>query len=182
MGILLTQVSSDAPVSLAEAKAWCSIEEDNNRFDSVLELLIAGTVRGIERYLGKSISQATWAYTLDRFCHDQIELPRGPVTGIQSFTYLDDSAEEQNIDPASYVLDITSNPQRIVLLPESSWPSTADRPNAVTITFKTEMVQAQIDDIKLAILRLVSHGLDNREEDQSQLIADMLHQHRNLII
>jgi len=161
MGIVLTSLSSVLPVTVAQAKEWCTIEASNTSQDGVFAILIDGAVREIERFLGQSIEPAEWRLMLDCFT-DAIEFPRGPVTEITAFTYLDATGVMQTVNPDAYVLDITSMPQRILRDPYHTWPPHYNQPGVITVEFKAGMEIDNFADIKVAILQIVAARFDDR--------------------
>ncbi len=161
MGILQTAIVSANPVSLADAKAWCTVEASNTAQDGVFTMLLAGARADVERITGLAFGTVTWLLTLDCWA-DCIDLPRGPVSEITSVKYLDGLGVETLLSPATYMLDMTSHPQRILRDPLHAWPSHYSRPAAISITFKTVMDPAIIDDLKLAILMIVAARYEDR--------------------
>lgn len=160
MGLQQVTAAADPVVTLEQAKAHCSIEGDD--WDVLLELYIAAATEEAERFLDRSLAPQTWLLTLDGFCRDAIALPKGPVTNVESIVYLDDTRVERTLSPSIYIEDLISDPQRVVRDPDQSWPSTADLPNAVEITFATGF-EAVPANAKLAILQAVATWFGNRE-------------------
>ena len=160
MGLQQVTAAADPVVTLEQAKAHCSIEGDD--WDDLLGLYIQAATAEAEQFLDRSLAPQTWLLTLDDFCGDAITLPMGPVTNVDSIVYLDDDRVQRTLSPAIYIEDLISDPQRVVLDPDQSWPNTADLPNGVKITFTTGFMAVPAN-AKLAILQAVATWFGNRE-------------------
>ena len=123
-----------APLVAADVRGHCSIAEDDSFYDSLLTKYIAAANNMIEEKSGKAFGAQTWKLRLDAF-PVMIALPRGPVTGVSWIKYIDANGTEQTLDAAKYITDLVSNPARIVPVPDSDWPETQARINAVTVQF-----------------------------------------------
>lgn len=164
MGLTLITPATDAPITRAEVKVWARISADNTAFDDAIDMIIPGAVRDVEQYTGKTITEQVWRLTLDRFC-GEIELPRGPVTAIDSFTYLDDNGVSRDVMASTYILDLTCTPQRVLLAPNAAWPSYQNRLSAITIEFRTAMLDDNVAaDMKQAMIMLAAYLFDNPTE------------------
>jgi hypothetical protein len=65
----------------------------------------------------------------------EIFVPRPPLVSVDSIKYYDDGGILQTLDPAAYIVDLNSEPGRIVPAVATSWPSTQNRVNAVEVHF-----------------------------------------------
>lgn len=65
----------------------------------------------------------------------EIWLPRAPLQAVTGITYYDDSNTLQTLAPSAYLVDAVSEPGRVVPAIGTAWPSTANRPNAVQVTY-----------------------------------------------
>jgi len=166
----ITAATGDV-VTLEEAKAHCSI--DGTAWDSLLPIYIDAAVAAAEDYLGRALRPQQWQLTLDTFPAGAIELPRGPVTAIDSVDYLDAERVEQVLDDAFWIADLISDPQQIVRDPEQQWPETARVPNAVSVTFTTGFAQPPAV-VKLAVLQCVAAWFTDREAGMMPIGAQQL--------
>lgn len=66
---------------------------------------------------------------------NEIWLPRAPLQTVDSITYVDGAGAVQTLAPSAYLVDAISEPARITPAPDTTWPSTQARANAVTVTF-----------------------------------------------
>lgn len=155
MGLRLISKAATVPIALADAKALCRIE--GARFDAELGLLMASAAASLGEWAGISLGEQTWELTLDAFS-DAIELPRGPVLTVPAatFTYFDEFGESQQVDPAVYALDLTSDPQWVMRNSDQAWPAVLDAGNVVKLRFTTGFTAETLPDgLRSALLALV---------------------------
>lgn len=176
MGLVQSSAPATWPVTLDEAKFQCRV--DGTKSDLGLQALIEDATDKVEAVLGRSLMAQTWQLTLDEFA-DEIVLPRGPVAAAPAITYLDEDGASQPLSSDLYEVDLTSDPQRIVRRAGASWPSTADRVNAVTITY-TANYTAVPRRVKRAILLLIATWYDDRTADVPQAVYSLVRGSRDL--
>lgn len=178
-GLTLITAAADMAVSLAEAKAHCGIEVDD--FDTLLTGYIDGATAAAEAFTGQAIRPQTWQLALDDFA-DAIELPRGPVTEVSEVTYLDEDGASQTLATSSYVIDLVSNPARVVRDSDATWPDVDDVVNAVTIEFVAGYGTVP-GDIKQALLQAVAAWFADRATAGAlpKGAQDLLWRYRRLI-
>lgn len=123
------------PVTLAEARLWCRIDDDDTSQDAMLLLLIIAMREVAEDLTGCTFAPRVLELTMDSFPSDAIELPQGPVQSVTSISYLDGDGALQVLagSPNEFVEDLYSVPAR--LSPLVGWPSTKDTPNAVRVRY-----------------------------------------------
>lgn len=126
------------PFDVAEAKRHLRIAADVDEFDPDILALIAAVRSWGEAFTGRAFLPQTWDLKADGFpaC---IVLPKPPVTGVTSISYIDQNGDSQTLSSALYTTDLPSGPYappgRIVPAYGQSWPSTRSQPNAVTVRF-----------------------------------------------
>ena len=192
MGLKLITAPADDVVSLEEAKAH--LREDSEDFDAQIQAFIyAATefVDGPNGYLGRALIEQTWDYYLDEFpCRNDwslpvsrrrnyIEIPLPPLIEVVGVFYVNANGEEQQLDASSYIVDDASQPARISLKSNASWPSVAEQPNAVRIRFRAGYIDATNSPptpnvpfpIKAAILMYIGDLYQNRE---NQVVGDAI--------
>jgi len=139
MGIQLI-TGAAAPLTAAQLRLHCSIAPDDSSFDPLLTDYIAGANGLIEEMTGRAFGAQTWKLALDAF-PDEILLSRGPVTGVTWVKYYDAAGTEQTLDASTkYLVDLISDPARLVPAPDQVWPIAQVRANAVTVQFVTGYV------------------------------------------
>lgn len=135
---------------------------------------IPGARAWCEAYLGRAIAQQTIVLTTNQFPSDDfIDLPYGPVREIESVTYLDDGGADAVVDPLEYQLDTYSEPHRLYLAYDTSWPEVVrDVRNSVRIQYiagHTLPSESPNDmplpaGIRTGMLLILGHLWKNRED------------------
>lgn len=149
-------------VSTTEAKDHLRI--DHNDDDNYITNLVKSATSVAERYTQRSFMTQTWVKTLSKFpTKDFIEVLKSPVASITSISYYDADNAQQTFSNYTLV-----SPDIISYLQVNSdgWPSTCIRLDAVEVTFVTGYAtSAELeDDIKHAILMIVGHLYENRQD------------------
>lgn len=125
------------PIDEAEAKRHLRIDDDNDDADTVGWIQAAR--EWAENFTGRAILPQTWDLKLDAFPCGAITLPKPPVTGVTTITYIDTAGALQTLASDRYTTDLPTGPLaqpgRVVAAYGYSWPSTQAVPNAVTVRF-----------------------------------------------
>lgn len=134
-GLVLVTPPAEEPLTLGEAKDHLRVTSTDE--DSLIGRLIVVARQAVERRLGRALITQTLDYTLDAFpTGDVIELPRPPLRSVTSVKHTPDGGVETTFASASYLVDTTGNPGRIVLAVNQSWPSDLlQAANGVVIRF-----------------------------------------------
>jgi len=151
------------PVTLAEAKAQCSVSGSDH--DTRLASLITRARSYVEDYTGRSMITQTWDYYLDGFS-TPIELPNAPLQSVTSVKYYDINGVQQTLNAALYTVLATKEPGQIVPAYEESWPDIRYIPDAIVIRFVCGYGAASTDvpdTLRHAMLLLISHWFENTE-------------------
>lgn len=101
-----------------------------------------------------------------RFRGGKIDLPFPPLQSVDAVKYTDVSGAVQTLAPSLYIMDAISEPGCITPAPDSYWPDTQNRVNAVQISF-TAGYGAAADvpaSIKAWMLMRIAAMYANREE------------------
>lgn len=97
----------------------------------------------------------------------EIQIPRAPVTAVNSIKYVDTTGAQQTLDPTLYQVDPQGDDRPVRILPAygKTWPATRYQPNAVIIEFEAGYADAANVParIKLAIKQTVADWFNNRE-------------------
>lgn len=159
----LNRVSDPAskPVSVSEVKDQSRIETTAE--DTLVERLIDAATASIDGPYGIGICMVSqqWEWAMDRFPL-RFEIPLYPVISVDSIKYTDEDGVEQTLDASVYRVDTHSNPARITLAWNQTWPSARLVSNAVKVTF-TAGYSSVPEDLKHAVIMLVAHWYENRE-------------------
>lgn len=135
---LITDATAE-PVSLADIKVHLGLSTVTTTQDSLLTGLIKGARKHGENYMKRCCLPQAWQLKLDAF-EDEIILPRAPLSSASSdvvITYLDGaSGNSTTLATSCYTVDMDSEPGRITLAYNQTWPNVYPVDNAVTINFK----------------------------------------------
>jgi hypothetical protein len=146
------------PVTLNEVKAYLRI--DGSDEDTMLTTFISVARQSIEDYLNRKMITQTWDLWLDNFgselmfdslipdgvtdgkLSEYLKVDRAidiPIYPLQSVTYLktyDDAGTDTTMSSGDYIVDVYTEPGRLALKNDTSWPSTYLRPvNGIQIRF-----------------------------------------------
>jgi len=173
MALKLIEAPTDEGVTLAEAKAQLTIEE--NDWDTLIQAILDAAVSHVDGprgFLGRALSPQTWDLYLDTFpVSGVIEAPLPPLISVEGVYYRDSEGVEQEVSADLFIVDDASEPARIVLKTGSSWPTPDTDANAVRVRF-TAGYQVNGSSppeadwpkaIKQAVLLLVGTMFANRE-------------------
>lgn len=164
----LKTAAANEPVSLAEAKLHCRVDHDDE--DLYLQDLITAAREHVEQVvLNRALLTQTWELFLDRFPGEgEIRLPLPPLQSVTGIYYTPDGDVEQMFAAANYAVDTVSEPGRIVLQRDASWPGdTLSVVNGVRIEFVAGYGDAAADapgPVRRALLLLIGDLYEHREE------------------
>lgn len=96
----------------------------------------------------------------------EIFLPHPPLATVNSVTYYDQDGALQTLSSSLYLVDNISEPARLVPAPNTAWPATQARINAVSILFTCGYGNAAAvpQGIKSWMLMRIGAMYENREE------------------
>jgi hypothetical protein len=193
-GLQLITPPASEPVTLTRAKKHCRIDEDLTLEDDLITAFITCAREYAERHTQRQLVTARWRLTMDRFpgrsergrygfigpsdilaggwsCFERhmIRLPRPPVQSIEAVKYYDPDGVLQTLAANEYHADLTREPARLAPAPgdgAKGWPSAQRRMAAVQIEYTAGYGDAAAvpESIKNAILLMVGHWYENREE------------------
>lgn len=153
------------PVTTAEAKAHLRVDISTD--DTLIGLLVTAARQHLETICGRALVTQTLDVQFDRWPDGSvIYLPRAPLQSITSITYSKADASTGTLSSSDYVVDIKSQPGRVLLKSAASWPSDELQVGAaVTVRFVAGYGAAAAvpQPLKQAILLLVGHWYENRE-------------------
>ena len=122
-------------LTLDEAKDHLVV--DHTLDDSLIRALIQAAVTQAEDLTNRRLLTQTWRlYLQDWPSGDEIILPYGQLQSVTSVTYLDDDGVTNTLAATTYTVDTDSEPARIVLEDDETWPTESLYPaNAIIIEF-----------------------------------------------
>ena len=158
MTLVRITAASSYPVSLIEGKAHCRVDTADH--DTIISGFIAAATYRAQRYTGQAYGAQTWEWVLSEFPDGEIEIPIGPIASVTSVKYYDVDGVERTISASDYQVDTVSANGRVI--PDTSWPTAGTTVNAVRVRFVVG--DAAPLDVKVAILLMVGHWFEYREE------------------
>lgn len=135
MTLKLITAPAEDPVSLAEARLWCRVDDGYTADDADLTMLIQSARVRAEHETGRSFLSTTWEQVFDAFPAVELELAAQPVQSIVSVQYINSAGVLTTLDSAAYVLDDVTSPAFVLPAVGYSWPATLDTINAVRVQF-----------------------------------------------
>ena len=161
--VLVTAPASE-PVVLSEMKSHLRVDLADD--DALITGLISAAREYVEGAARRALVTQTWRLSLPGWPEDdEIGLPRPPLQSVSSLVYVDVDGAQTTWPSSNYIVDIDSQPGRLVLAPNISWPSVTLYPvNPVQITFVAGYGSGLVPTHYLQAIRLlVGHWYENRE-------------------
>jgi uncharacterized phiE125 gp8 family phage protein len=131
----LTQPSVE-PVSVSEARHHLRVDDDTD--NTYIASLIAVARELAEGELDRTLLTTQWQMKLDGFPAGDIELPRPPMSVIQTsvvVTYTPSDGTISTLPATQYRVDTASTPGVVRPLYSGTWPAFIIDANSVTITW-----------------------------------------------
>jgi uncharacterized phiE125 gp8 family phage protein len=135
MSLTLITPPAAVPVSLAEVKAQCRVDDASE--DPLLVGYIRSATDYVEQHSGLRLIAQEWEYSVDAFPQHcgWIRLPLAPLFALTSIVYLDTQGVAQPLPVTTYLIKGLGSvqPARLILAPNQQWPSTWRQPGSVMI-------------------------------------------------
>lgn len=157
------------PVSSAEAKTHLRIdaETDNATVTSIIKV----ATEAVQVFTRRQFTQATFTLYLDSFTPNDtgtIRLPRPPLSSLTTFQYINDDGDLTTVTASDYTTDTDTEPGRLYLAYDQSWPSFRAIRKAIKIVYVAGYSTIP-EDVKHAIL-LLCGDLYERREAQTETV------------
>ncbi len=110
------------PVSLSEIKDHLRIE--HNDHDTMLEGLIQASREYVEQITSRAIIQQTRVAHFSEWPDQYFELPGSPLQSVAEVRYIDTDGTTNTFSSDGYVAVTATEPGRVVLGYDQTWPST----------------------------------------------------------
>ena len=120
------------PVTTAEAKLHLRVDHGDE--DAYIDTLVATARQHIELVTRRAMVDTTFTLKMDAF-PTEIRPPRSPLSSVSSITYVDTNGDTQTLSASVYSVDTDTEPGRISLAFNQSWPDIREQNNAVVVTF-----------------------------------------------
>ena len=130
-----TVAPTETPITVGELKEHVRQTGDDEN-DTLSAMIDAATayLDGYSGVLGRCLVTQTWAQSFDGFPDgDDLRLPFPDVAAV-TVTYRDDADVLQTLSASSYRLAADALGSKVALDDDATWPTTAIRPDAVTVT------------------------------------------------
>lgn len=169
MGLVLTTAPATEPVSLADAKLHCRV--DDSADDALLTALIVAARRQAESQTGRALITQSWRETLDSFPVAAIALHNPPLVSVQSVKYIDTAGVQQTLDSGAYQVHTTGLVGLVAPAYDTEWPDTREQIDAVEIVFTAGYGNAAAvpQEIKQWMLLQIGHWHAHRESAGERL-------------
>lgn len=154
------------PLTLAEMKAHLRVIGNDEDSTITAYLQVAREMCELESrraFVTQTLTLGLEAWPLV----DRIVLPRPPLQSVTSVTYIDYAGVTRTMPGADYIVDTASEPGRLILAYNASWPDATLRPGpAITITYVAGygLAAAVPERYKHALRLLTGHYYENREQ------------------
>ncbi len=167
MAARLVSPSAEA-VSLARAKQYLRVE--HNEDDGLIRMLISAACQRAESITGMQLMEQDWRLFVSP--SQRIELPIVPVRSVLQVRIINPAGIAQTLNPADYQL-ISIGHQRAWLVPASSWPSLANRRDAMQIDVRCGLA-SQPDELDDAILNWLLLRVGTAYEQRQAVVEGQL--------
>ena len=158
----VTTPASTSVLTTAEAKAHLKVDITTD--DSLIDNLIASATQISEEYTNRFFINTTLTQTGTTF-DDLKELYKSAVASVTHIKYYDNDDSLQTLATSVYYLNNVVQPAQISLKVNQSFPSVADKQNAVECEYIVGYGSAASDvpeSIKQALLLTVGNWYENR--------------------
>lgn len=156
---------SSEPVTLQEAKLH--LREDGTEQDTLIESLITAARELFEGSTGRVLMPQTIREKFDCFPESgcPIKLAVSPARSVTSIGYVDSDGAAATMATADYRVDTDSEPARIEEAYGTTWPTTQEVINAVSVDYAAGYSSASAvpTSIKQCLLLLIGHWYEQRE-------------------
>lgn len=162
----LVTAPSSLPVTVQEAKDHLRVFFDDD--DILIERLIKVATAKVEQDLQRKLITQTWKMFFDKFpVVRKIDVLFGDLQSVTHIKYTDSDGTQATFASDDYDVDTYSVPGMIRLGYQKNWPTDTLYPtNPIEIQFVTGYGDTATDvpqDIRAAILLMISHYYENRE-------------------
>jgi uncharacterized phiE125 gp8 family phage protein len=111
------------PLTMEEVRLHIKVDDDSE--DASLFGYLRAETEHAEAYCNRSLLTQTWDLFLDAWPTEPVELPRPPLNSVTSVMYSTQGSTTyaQTFASTNYLVDTDSEPGRVVLKENETWPS-----------------------------------------------------------
>ena len=155
------------PFDFKDLKSHLRIDHDLD--DVYINGLAWAAIEHVEEATGRTFAPETYTLVLSAFPCDVIRLPYAPVTSVEDIQYFDANNEAATL--SDFYMNLGT--QKSTLMPIDTWPSTYERPDAVTVTYHAGGARLP-HPVRQAVFFLVGAWNENREGEITGTISSEL--------
>lgn len=136
MGYQLITAPTTEPLTLAEAKAHMRVDISDD--DTLITSLLAAARQYAEQLTARSFITQQWRFVFDSFYESDtstIYLEKGPISAIDSITYVDMAGTTQTMASTDYVADLSGPLVRITPRFGKVWPIALPQIGSAAVNF-----------------------------------------------
>lgn len=168
------------PVTLAQAKLQCKVDDDILEDDELIEELIGAARELAEDYCKRTFIETTWELTLSCFpatlwTPTAITLPMGPIIEVLRLSYLDIDAARQDIDVSTLQAALHAEPPYLLPAFGTYWPANQAQVGSILVEYRAGYPSGSPADAnavpkkaKQAIKMMVAHWYNHRADVVSE--------------
>lgn len=156
MNLVQTVAPTSEPITLAEAKLFMKIIEDDE--DTLIESMIVSAREYVENYTNRQIMTATFELT-NEIIFSGMALPKSPLTSVSKIEYMDENGAYQTMSSSDYYVYAEYGIHKLSV---TTMPAYKCDKRAFKITFTAGYATVP-DTIKSYMKILVSTLYENRE-------------------
>ena len=161
----------ESPITLEEIKDHLQIARGETVEDETLKGLRAASIEMVQNYTGRKLMTQEWKIFYDDWPYEKyMELPFTPLSssGMQStgIKYTNSTSGSTDFGSTAWSIDYVSEPPRIVLEPDESWPTDilhSNNPIEIEAQFGYAASSDVPQSIKHAMFLMIGHWYENRE-------------------